>query len=289
MYKIGDVEFENRILNASGCWCTYSFQLEELFNSKLGGVVSKTFTKNEKIGNNTVNYYKYNDIHFNCKGLPNLGYNYYKQIISHKPFILSVAYINIDELKDILIDYENSINKSVLIEINLSCPNLESRIHGYHKKDVKMILDMINDLNLKNINIGLKLPPYFEIEFINKFSCILNNYNIKFITVSNSIPNGVILKDNNFVLSKIFGGMSGKINKYISLSNVISFRKVLKQDIKIIGCGGIDNINDICDYLKNGADFIQLGSCFYIENTNKLDIEKINSLIDEYKNTLEIF
>ena len=38
-YKIGDINFSNPILNASGCWCYNEEQLTNLYNSNLGGIV----------------------------------------------------------------------------------------------------------------------------------------------------------------------------------------------------------------------------------------------------------
>ena len=38
-------------------------------------------------------------------------------------------------------------------------------------------------------------------------------------------------------------------------------------------------IEDILEYFKYGASFVQLASCFYNSQTNKLNISKINNLI----------
>jgi dihydroorotate dehydrogenase len=59
-----------------------------------------------------------------------------------------------------------------------------------------------------------------------------------------------------FNCSNVYSGISGKFNKYISLSNVYTFNKQLDKKIKIIGCGGIENIQDINDYLNNGATLV---------------------------------
>jgi len=295
--KIGDILFEYPVLNASGCWCINENQIVKLYNSKLGGVVTKTCTITQKTGNLMPNYYYdyKNNIHFNSKGLPNFGYDYYKNIITkyneyEKPIILSVAYENLEDIGLILTDYENFANKNVLVEINMSCPNVHSRIKGYHKKDIIKLLDFLSSLKLKFVKIGLKLPPYFEIEFITKLSKILNNYTsfLKFIVVSNSIPNTVILNDNTHepILSNKYGGMSGKLNKHISLSNVMTFSKTLSKEIKIIGCGGIETIEDILEYFKYGASFVQLASCFYYQTLNELNISKINDLILNNENEL---
>ena len=133
----------------------------------------------------------------------------------------------------------------------------------------------------------MKLSPYLDHNLCEKIINIINKNNdrnlIKYIVLSNSIPNCLILNNNKPVLSNTYGGLSGKLNKFISLSNVHYFKGKLNKDIKIIGCGGIQTIDDVNDYLNNGADYVQLGSCFYNNLTNSLDINNINSLIYHYR------
>jgi dihydroorotate dehydrogenase (fumarate) len=83
-------------------------------------------------------------------------------------------------------------------------------------------------------------------------------------------------------VSNIYGGLSGKINKYFTLSNIYTIKKKLNKNIKIMGCGGIETIEDVKDYLNIGADFVQLGSLFYDSAINKLDVDKINNLVDKF-------
>jgi dihydroorotate dehydrogenase len=290
--KIGNIQFDNPFLNASGCWCANEEQIYELIQSKLGGVVSKTCSIFSQEGNKEPNYYyePNNNVHFNCKGLPNNGYDYYKKIsknIENKPFILSIAYTNIYEIILILNDYDKYLDKSALVEINLSCPNIETRIPGYHLDDIEVLLVNIKELDYDNVCIGLKLPPYFELEFMDKLSNLLNKYEsiIHFIVASNSIPNGLVLDDKKKpILSNVYGGISGKLNKMIALSNIKTFYSLLNESISIIGCGGINDYDDVLDYLKYGAKFVQLASCFYQSETNKLDLERINNLVNKLKN-----
>jgi dihydroorotate dehydrogenase (fumarate) len=291
-YELGSVIFEHPILNASGCWSSNEEQINNLSNSKLSGVVSKTCTIFSKKGNPECNYYKLENenIHFNSKGLPSLGYSYYREIsdkITNKPFILSIAYDLQEKMIPILKDYDSSRSKTSLVEINMSCPNVETKIPGYHIDMIVKLYIFLLNLNLKNIEIGLKLPPYFEIDMMNKIIDFLNDISdsskekipIKYIVLSNSIPNALPLLNSRPVLANLYGGLSGKINKYIALSNVSVFSQKLNKNIKIIGCGGIETKEDIADYLNFGASFVQLGSCFYEETSNSINIEKINKLI----------
>lgn len=301
-HYIYDVEFENPFLNASGCWVLNKEQIQKLHDSELGGIITKTCTMFSKNGNQEPNYYhdEINNIHFNCKGLPNYGYNYYRNITDFisKPYFLSLSPDMTDKLNIIFEDYINYLNNKIdkidkknrgLIEINMSCPNIENRILGYHLEDIESICTRLSCFNAcqkeeDKLIFGLKLPPYFEIDFINKLAVIINRYcdAIKFITMSNSIPITLPIYDNKFVLSNKYGGLSGKINKYIAMGNIYTIKKTLKDEIKIIACGGIEKLDDIKDYQKVGADFFQFGSCFYDECSNNLDVEKINELVGAF-------
>lgn len=283
-------------LNASGCWCANEEQISELFNSSLDAILIKTCTLEPKDGNKEPNYFKLNDndIHINSKGLPNNGYYYYKNLYNkfcklNKKFILSVAceYDFKNTIK-LLNDFNNSVIKKELVELNLSCPNVHQLIPSYNTIYLESILKTLNRENFSNLYFSLKLSPYTDYYLCNKIINIINSNNenntIKYVVLSNSIPNCLVLDDNKPVLSNIYGGLSGKLNKFISLSNIHYFKDKLNKDIKIIGCGGIETINDVRDYLNCGASFVQLASCFYDSSNNSLDISRINNLINQYKN-----
>ena len=307
-----------RILNASGCWCDTREKLIELYNNPiLSGVVSKTCTRYPKTGNPEPNYFfnEKDSLHFNCKGLPNFGYEYYKECFSllleldkekereekreRKPFILSVAYnqYELDDFTWILKDYDAFIQekrkeqrkekrqekrkeekeekdkKEELIEINISCPNIHSRIPGYHKKDIAFLLQHIRKLNLSHVKIGIKLPPYVELEKIRKIAELFteNADIIRYIVCCNTIPNA-------YYEGK-YCGVSGKINKYIALGNIKKFKEYCSDKIQIVGSGGIRDGQDIRDYLNAGADMVQLGSGFYDKERNVIDLDKLNTTI----------
>jgi dihydroorotate dehydrogenase (NAD+) catalytic subunit len=164
-----------------------------------------------------------------------------------------------------------------MVEINMSCPNIEYRIPGYHCKDILKLVEYLSNLNTKKIVYGIKLPPIFEIEKCIKISKILNDNNdiIRFIVCSNTIPNGYT---RDIILSNVYGGISGRINKYIALSNVKTFNNILKN-IHIIGCGGVYDTDDIVDYINEGASLVQIGSSVYNDVIDELDVEKINEMI----------
>ena len=209
-----------------------------------------------------------------------LNYQYYRNLILNSAYLFKSK----GTRKSIEILLRLIGAPEMLVEFNLSCPNTDNEIPGYSIKFLESLLVSLICLKLTKIRFGFKLPPYFQKQEITNLCKIFNDCNsiLSYIVVSNSIPNCLPLNEGSPVLLTNFGGMSGKINKYIALGNVVLFSQNLNKKIKIVGCGGIDSIDDINDYLNNGADFVQLASCFYDQVNNKLNIEKINNLINNY-------
>lgn len=280
------------IISASGCWSATEEQIKDLLvNCNVGAICLKTCTLFSRDGNQEPTFYRNDGFTFNSKGLPNNGYNYYRNILlkynvnDNKPFFISLAFENIKKLIIILDDLNSISKRNTFVEINLSCPNINcNSIIGYNLEQIKIMLDRLNK-KYNNITIGLKLPPYLDIEVVKKLCYLLNKnlYLIKFITLCNSIPNALCFNNEREpVLTTIIGGMSGKANKFISLGNISLFNKFLNKNINIIGCGGISSVSDILDYEKLDVNYYQIASFFYDENNNRLNTANINLIIEEY-------
>jgi len=285
-------EINPPIITASGCWASTEEQILKLMTTNIGAICLKTCTLESRDGNPEPTYYTNGGFTFNSKGLPNPGYSYYRDILikynvnNNKPFFISIGYESNDNCLSILKDLQTITKKQIFVELNMSCPNVKNKtVPAYNIDILNNLLFNLKEFNNQNkIIIGIKLPPYLDTSFIHKVCDILNNHlSVKFITMCNSIPNTVYIKDNNYVLNTIMGGMSGKANKYVSLGSILHFKKKLDSSIVIIGCGGISDVSDIDDYFMCGATYVQIASCFYEEETNSLNLEKINNLIEKYK------
>lgn len=287
MIKIGDKNLP-LVMNASGCWVLHPPQIESiaLINKC---VISKTCTLDPKTSNPLPNFIEYGNYSLNCKGLPNLGYTVYKKLWldyykKNIILVLSLDCSDLNALSIMLQDFNHYIetakqdtndHSKELVELNISCPNKNTnqRIIGYDLKYLDRILNFIKDLDLKNIDIGLKLPPYIDRYLLEQLSGLLISYNtvVAYIVCSNSLPNCSSLNNGEFKLSMGFCGLSGDALKCIALSNVQQLSKLLKDyDIKILGCGGINDVNDVNDYLKVGANGVQIGRALYLNGVDKL-------------------
>jgi len=284
--------------NASGCWAATEEQINLLLQCGLDSVITKTCTLYPRSGNPEPTFFRQDTISINSKGIPSDGYEYYKQIcIQHKHNrpILSVLW-ETDENNTIALlnDYNTQFleNEYATVELNLSCPNLQKEIPAYNPTLLDHILTTIHRLKLNSLQFSLKLSPYLDHTLCNQIIDVINKHattcnHIQYIVLANSIPNCILFDRGNYVLSTVYGGLSGKYNKPISLSNVHYFRPRLHSSIEIIGCGGIDCVEDVDDYRKCGAFAVQLGSCFYKEDINQLDYDKIRGFISAYKKEQE--
>jgi dihydroorotate dehydrogenase len=290
------------ITNSSGCWAKTPEQIYEIATA-INGVISKTCTLSVRETNPLPNFIEFGQLSVNCKGLPNMGYLVYRNLW-RKYYDLGITYVmsldasNLAELVIMLQDYDKFIENAKyqlldktkeLVEINISCPNKTvtnqdqhcSRLLGYDIKCIEKLLITLETLNLQNITIGLKMPPYIDRYLVNIIGNLLLSYQttIKYIVCTNSIPNAMVSK-----LSMGIGGISGLPTKYIALANVIQFGKIFANySIKIIGCGGIESIDDVALFLNAGAISVQVGRLLYLEGINKL-IKLSNDIDENYRN-----
>ena len=303
--KIGDKEI-NRVMNASGCWAITEKQINEIANlSDNQTIITKTCTMKPNKVNPYPNYMRINESTFiNCMGMPNMGYDYYKNLwykyyVDYKTFIISMDASNWNDLKTMLHDYDEHIGlekgfniSCELVELNVSCPNVGNvnsirRLIAYDPKSLNELLEKLQELNLTYINFGIKLSPTPDVELVNEIAEVLNKYVdiVKYIVCSNSIPNCLILNNEsgNAILSNKTGGVSGLPSKLLSISNVYQYSKILDSSITIIGCGGIETMEDIKDYFCAGAKCVQLGNIIYDKGCGVIE-ELQNELCDYYEN-----
>lgn len=260
---------KNPILNASGCWCTSHQELLALNASKSGGIVTKSFTLKPRKGNEEPRFWNNNLGTINSTGLANHGYRYYvdPKLITKltKPLLLSHAVLDVDDTIAVLDDFEHNLTNNITIELNISCPNVEEDIMGYNMGKLE---DFLRSLRSHPFTFGLKLPPYLLPKDLKQTANLLLEYRdvVSFVTSINGLPNGLFIENNQPVIKPNdgLGGVGGRYCKPIAVSNVYQFKKLFKDEIDIIGCGGIFTKSDVDDYLSVGAKAVQVGSALMI-------------------------
>lgn len=274
--NLGKINLKSCIMNASGARCTTSDELDSLSNSHASMIITKTCSIEKREGNPKPRYYHNSEISVNSMGLPNEGFDYYLSLTDNlsnkKPVIISIATLDLENVRNMLTKTINCPNVSG-IEINISCPNIcnTDSILAYHFEDLDKYLESINDILKNNIDkeIGIKLPPYWEPYQFKQISQIIIKYNFTFVTLVNSVPNCLVIdteteapviKPKNGI-----GGLGGKYIKPVVLSNIYQLKKLLPNNIQLIGCGGIITGEDIFHHLLAGASMVQVGTVLMME------------------------
>jgi dihydroorotate dehydrogenase (fumarate) len=155
-----------------------------------------------------------------------------------------------------------------LIELNLSCPNIPGKPQtGYDFERTNEVLKQVSSFYTKPL--GVKLPPYFDMVHFEMMAEILNQYPIQFVTCINSIGNALYIDDETVVIKPKggFGGIGGTYVKPTALANVRIFYKLLKKNISVIGCGGVETGRDVFEHILCGASAVQIGTQLMKEDT----------------------
>lgn len=311
---IESVILKSCLYNASGCWCVTKKELEDVFDSKAGAVISKSCTFSPREGNPKPRLYKNEFGSINSMGMPNKGYRFYTYMAQelqkrgrvsgkeNKPYITSVSGIDLEELISML-SYIDKQGPSIkrLVEVNLSCPNIPGEAQvSYDFERMDSSLARIFSQKYNNILIGLKLSPYFDPSHIKEVATILRKYPLHFITCINSLGNGMVINPDTdkaaIVPKKGLGGVGGIYCKPIALSNVFQFYRELGSKIAVIGCGGVQCGRDAYEHILCGASAVQIGTqlvkegvgCFERIERELLEImrEKGYGSIDEFRGLL---
>lgn len=271
---IQNFNFDHILLNAAGVMCQTKAELDTVLASNYtGAVVTKSATPALREGNPTPRYYEMaqNLGTINSMGLPNAGFDYYMDYVSQKqtdkPIFFSIAGLSKQDNLDMLRQLEAS-DFDGLIELNLSCPNVPGKPQtAYDFEATEAILTEVFTFFTKPL--GVKLPPYFDIVHFDMIAAILNKFPLAFVNTINSIGNGLVIDpetDTVVIKPKAgFGGLGGTIVKATALANVRALRDRLRDDIKIIGTGGVTTGRDVYDHVLCGADLVEVGSQLAVE------------------------
>lgn len=248
------LELATPFMNAAGV-CTPR-ELDALAEcDAVGAVVTKSCTLFARSGNSEPNYVYENEIQSACNaiGLRNPGaeatFAHARELARKKPTIVSCAVIepaDFEWVREFAARYTVSA-----LELNISCPNSGCVPIAYEFHAFERLLEFTRNSSLL-VPIGVKLPPYVEVQQREKALRLLQKYEIEFVTCCNTLPNALMIRGNTC----ISGGLSGKSLQPLSLS----MTKYFAPHIDTIGCGGIYGKSDAEMYFKLGAKAVQIGT-----------------------------
>lgn len=258
--KIG--KLSSPIMLSSGTFGTSEPYLQLLSKEAIGAVVTKTITYEPKAGNPQPRIYEGESYVINSVGLENPGIdkfilNFFQQYGEIKiPLIVSISGNSISEFKE-LARRLNELSGIRAIELNLSCPNVDSEGLAFGSKPSRIAEVIENCKGISKFPFIAKLSPF---QCINEdFAIAAEKAGADALSMINTIP-AMKLNINKFssFLGAPSGGMSGPAIKPIALKMVYEISRSV--NIPVIGMGGISNGDDAIEFLMAGANAISIGT-----------------------------
>ena len=264
---------ENPVMIASGTLGSdgYGSTLPaELELHRLGAIVMKTITPNPREGNAEPRRWprpprdarwEPSPFYLNSIGMENPGLDAILPEIPHwvqrwgTRLIISIAAESPSDL-GWMADQLDGIPGISGLELNLSCPNTDQGAAFSHQH--WLTARAVRTVRLRtSLPVIAKLSP--NVPDIGEIARAAQEYGADALTIANTIPAMRIRRGTGTpVLGNITGGMSGPGLLPINLQLVHQAQQVV--GIPIIGSGGVGNAQDALQYLRAGADAVQVGS-----------------------------
>ena len=271
--KIGKLKLKNPVMVASGTF-GYAIEFEDVANIKeLGAIVTKTITLHARVGNKPPRIIETPSGMLNSIGLENPGVDKFIEKIMPSlnkfriPIIVSIAGENIEEYEK-LTQKLDKIKEIDAIEINISCPNIEtSQLFAQSEKATEEVVKAVRGATDKVIITKLS-PNVTDIVSIAKAAEDSGSDALSLINTITAMA--VDIKKKESKLGNITGGLSGPAVKPIAL--LMSWKVYNRVAIPVIGMGGIMNWQDAIEFILCGSTAVGIGTANFVNPNAAADV-----------------
>lgn len=256
--KIGALTLQNPVTPASGA---FSWEYNDVIDlNRLGGLVSKTITRDARMGNPTPRMAETEAGIIQSIGMPGKGIEYFLAHIVPEyakfkpPLIVSVSSETVEDFAALA--EELSVPDVDVIEANISCPtrNLTGTNIAMHEGYTKECISAIRNKTKKPLWVKLS-PNAGDIVSIAQAA---EDAGADCLVIANTFLSLKIRTDNfRPALGNKFGGLISPALKPIVLRMVYQVAKKVK--IPIIGIGGVTKAEDVVEYMLAGASAVGIG------------------------------
>lgn len=256
------LELKNPIMPASGCF-GFGREYSQFYDlSKLGAVIMKAATGEERLGNPTPRVAETSSGMLNAIGLQNPGVE--KIVETEIPFlsqfnipiIANVSGSTVEEYEKVatVLNEAEDLNA---IELNISCPNVkEGGIQfGIDPNMAATVTERVKKAS--NVPVYVKLSP--NVTNIVDMAKAIESAGADGITMINTLTGMQIhLPSRKPLIANKTGGLSGPAIKPIAIRMIYEVRQ--HTDLPIIGMGGIESAEDVLEFLLAGANAVAVGT-----------------------------
>lgn len=281
--ELPGLHLKNPVIPASGCF-GFGREFAELYDlSILGGIAIKSATPKERFGNPTPRIAETPMGMLNAIGLQNHGVDYI--IENELPFL---AEYDTEILANIAgaaeedyVEVIEKLNDQEVVkayELNISCPNVKHGGIGLGTDPqlAAHVTSICKKAAKKPVYVKLT-PNVTDIVAIAKAVADVGADGL--VLINTLLGMKIDLKTGKPLLANVTGGLSGPAIHPIAIRMVYQCAKAV--NIPIIGVGGIQNAEDVIEFLNAGASAVEIGA------QNFVDPYVCKKIIEELPGTLE--
>ncbi len=281
------VKFENPVVLASGILGVTGDGMAKVVESGAGGVTGKSLWPYEHAGHPNPTMFGTENWFMNAVGLPDAGPEKAREELARyrekcdAPFIASIVGGSIEDY--VAIAKEVVEMKPDVIEVNISCPNVEDELGKPMACSVvksaevtKLVKEMTGD-----IPVAVKLSP--NVENIVAIAESVLAAGADGITAINTYgpAMAIDIETAQPILANKVGGLSGPAIKPLAVKHVFDIYGASK--CPIIGTGGVTTGRDAIEMMMAGATLVGVGSAVYYRGQEALGliVKEMNEWCDE--------
>ncbi|HOO99836.1 MAG TPA: dihydroorotate dehydrogenase [Bacteroidales bacterium] len=275
-FSIGDLDFRNPVLTASGTF-GYGTEFEDFLDiSSLGGIILKGTTLEPREGNPYPRMAETPSGMLNSVGLQNKGIDYFENFIYPVVSLFDtnvIVNINGSYVEDYvaLAARIDKLKKIPAIELNISCPNVKmgGMAFGTDLASAREVTRAVRAVTAKKLIV--KLSP--NVTSIVDFARVAEEEGADAVSLINTLLGmAVDIRNMKPSLSTITGGLSGPAIKPVALRMVWQVARAV--NIPVIGIGGIMTADDAVEFLLAGASAVEVGTASFIDPSVSVQIVK---------------
>ena len=268
--SIAGIDLTSPILLAAGTAGVLSEMRDVLDPTQLGGIVTKSITKDVRHGNPFPRITFARAGMMNAIGLANPGIDAFVRDEGPRassmgcPIIGSVAGDRLDDYLEVATKLA-SIDGIRAIEANVSCPNVHSGLE--FGSDPAALKDLITAMSgaIGDVPLFVKLLPITvgTPNTIVDLARVAIESGAKGLTLTNTVPAmGIDVQTREPILANVTGGLSGPAIHPIVVRLVHLVYRGLAKDagVPIIAAGGVTRWEDAAEFVLAGASAVQIGA-----------------------------
>jgi dihydroorotate dehydrogenase (NAD+) catalytic subunit len=260
-------EFANPLVLASGVLGVTASTWQSVVKSGAGGITTKSIWLNEHKGHPNPTIITTDHWMMNAVGLPDAGIEKAKEEIKSysdkkpAPLIASIVAGKKEEFSKIAEEVDKlDVN---IIEVNISCPNVEDELglpFACVAEDAKAVTKDVKKV-AKNKPVIVKLSP--NVTNIVKIANACAEGGADGFCAINTLGPGLAinLETRIPILANKVGGISGPAIKPLAIKKVSDIYQATK--LPIIGTGGVTTGEDALEMMMAGATLVGMGSSVY--------------------------